>query len=272
MPLPSPSYVPHGRTRGQTGVWLPSAGAPTDHSAGAVDNGVAQRLQPDQSTRSSDQAERPPRNAHGGHVLKAETNATADERRDASLENEALARRARSVLPRGNSRATLYVPPAPPYAVRGEGAVVTDADGHRVIDCNNNYTSLIHGHAHPDVTRAAIEAAQAGSAFGLPTKSEIALAEILSTRFGRPLLWRFANSGSEAVMMAMRAARAFTGRELVVRFAGAYHGTYDQVVAADEPGVPHSARDATIVVPQGDEVALRESFQLHGERIVAVSD
>lgn len=110
------------------------------------------------------------------------------------------------MLPRGNSQATLYVPPAPPYAASGRGAVITDAEGHQVIDCNNNYTSLIHGHAHPQVLAAAMAAMEGGSAFGLPTEAEIGLAEVLSRRFGRPLQWRFANSGSEAVMMAMRAA------------------------------------------------------------------
>ena len=184
--------------------------------------------------------------------------------------NDELSRRAARVMPRGSSRATLYVPPAAPYAVRGEGAVVTDADGHQVIDVNNNYTSLVHGHAHPGVTAAAGNAAACGSAFGLPTEAEVALAEQLDARFGRDLRWRFANSGSEAVMMALRAARAFTGRELVVRLAGAYHGTYDQVVAPEEPGVPRPAREATVLVPQDDEAALHEAVQVHGERVAAV--
>lgn len=174
------------------------------------------------------------------------------------------------MLPRGNSRATLYVPPAPPYAVRGEGAFVTDADGQRLIDCNNNYTSLVHGHAHPSVVAAAVEAVRRGSAFGLPVEGEISLAELLTSRFGRPMQWRFANSGSEAVMMALRAVRAFTGRDLVVRIAGAYHGTYDQVVAPGEPGVPAEVRAATIVVPQDDEQAMADAFASHGERIAAV--
>ncbi len=186
-----------------------------------------------------------------------------------TAENERLAKRATQVLPRGNSRATLYVPPAPPYAVKGDGAVVVDADGHRVIDCNNNYTSLIHGHAHPSVTEAAVGAARHGSAFGLPTESEIALAEVLSGRFDRDLRWRFANSGSEAVMMAIRAARAFTGREVVVRLTGAYHGTYDQVVAPEEPGVPRPAREATVSVAQDDEAALRSAFRTGGGNIAA---
>lgn len=185
-------------------------------------------------------------------------------------DNDELRRRGERVLPRGNSRATLYVPPAPPYAVAGEGAVVTDADGHRLIDCNNNYTSLVHGHAQPQVVAAAVAAMQQGSAFGLPTEAEIALAELLTARFGRPMRWRFANSGSEAVMMAMRAARAFTGRDLVVRLDGAYHGTYDQVVGPAEPGVPDAVRAMTLSVPQGDADAVAHAFRSHGDRIAAV--
>jgi len=185
-------------------------------------------------------------------------------------DNETLARRAAAVLPRGNSRATIFVPPSPPYARRGEGAMITDADGRRVIDCNNNYTSLVHGHAHPAVVAAAVEAASHGSAFGLPTEQEIILAEQLNGRFDRPMRWRFANSGTEAVMMAVRAARAFTGRELVVRLRGAYHGTYDQLVGPGEPGVPQPAREATIVIQQDDEEALCAAFRSNGERIAAV--
>lgn len=184
--------------------------------------------------------------------------------------NDELRRRGALVLPRGNSRATLYVPPAPPYAATGEGAVVTDADGHRLVDCNNNYTSLIHGHAHPRVVAAAVAAMQQGSAFGLPTEAEIALAELLTGRFGRPMRWRFANSGSEAVMMALRAARAFTGRDLVVRVEGAYHGTYDQVVGPTEPGVPDGVRAMTISVPQDDGEAVARAFRAHGTSIAAV--
>ncbi len=181
-----------------------------------------------------------------------------------------LRRRGEQVLPRGNSRATLYVPPAAPYARAGAGAYVTDADGRRLLDCNNNYTSLVHGHAHPEVTAAAVSAIQSGTAFGLPTEAEIDLAELLTGRFGRSMRWRFANSGSEAVMMAVRAARAYTGRDLVVRLAGAYHGTYDQVVGSAEPGVPGEVRAMTIQVEPDDEEGLARAFGSHGERIAAV--
>lgn len=180
-----------------------------------------------------------------------------------------VADRARRVLPGGNTRSTLFVPPHPPYAVRGEGAVVTDHTGHQVIDCNNNYTSLIHGHARPEVLRAATEAAQSGTAFGLPTASEVSLAEHLRERTGIEQ-WRFCNSGSEAVLMLLRAARAHTGRDLVVRFEGSYHGTGDPVVSPDAPGVARSASESVLVLPQNDLEALRAAMRSHGERVAAV--
>ncbi len=184
--------------------------------------------------------------------------------------NEELRRRGARVLPRGNSRVSSYVSPAPPYAARGDGAIVTDVDGHRVIDCNNNGTALVHGHAHPRVIQAALDAMRQGTSFGLPSEAEIAFAELLTHRFGRTMQWRFANSGSEAVMMAVRAARAHTGRDLVVRIGGAYHGTYDQVVLPREPGVPEAVQQATLSVAQDDEAAMVEAFRVHAERIAAV--
>ncbi len=101
--------------------------------------------------------------------------------------HDELRRRGARVLPPGNSRVSLYVPPAPPYAVAGAGAVVTDAEGRRLIDCNNSYTSLVHGHARPEVVAAAVAAMQQGTALGLPTEAEIDLAEVLTRRFGRDL-------------------------------------------------------------------------------------
>ncbi|MGI6871970.1 aspartate aminotransferase family protein [Amycolatopsis sp. 3B14] len=174
--------------------------------------------------------------------------------------------RARRVLPGGNTRTTLFVPPHPPYAVRGEGAIVTDHTGHRVIDCNNNYTSLIHGHARPEVLEAAFEAARGGTAFGLPTASEVALAEHLRDRTGIEQ-WRFCNSGTEAVLMLLRAARAHTGRELIVRFEGSYHGTGDAVVS---PGAPGVVPGSVLVLPQNDLPALRAAMRNHGDRVAAV--
>jgi len=172
-------------------------------------------------------------------------------------------------MPGGNTRTTLFVAPSPPYAVRGEGCWVEDQTGHVTLDCNNNYTSLIHGHAHPTVVAAVCARAAAGTAFGIPTSSEIELAEHLAARTGIAQ-WRFGNSGTEAVMMAIRAARAYTGRDLVVRFNGSYHGTYDAVAAAGAPGVPAAVAATSLSLEQGDGAAFARCMQEHGRHVAAV--
>lgn len=177
--------------------------------------------------------------------------------------------RAVDVMPGGNTRSTLFVEPHPPYAVAGEGAFVVDSAGHRTIDCNNNYTALIHGHADPEILAAVSDAAAKGTAFGLPTSYEVDMAELLSARTGMQK-WRFCNSGTEAVMMLIRGARAHTGRDLVVRFDGSYHGTYDGVVSPGAPGVPAGVADASIVLPQGDVEALDAAMQALGDRVAVV--
>lgn len=188
---------------------------------------------------------------------------------DRATEEGGLYARASRVLPGGNTRTTLFVAPRPPYAVSGSGAYVIDADGHRTIDCNNNYTALIHGHADPDILAAAASAAGSGTAFGLPTRYEVEMAELLRDRTGMAR-WRFCNSGTEAVMMLIRAARAFTGRDIIVRFEGSYHGTYDGVVASDAPGVPVGVASTVMVLPQDDLEALESAMRVHGPRVAAV--
>lgn len=183
--------------------------------------------------------------------------------------SEALYDRAARVLPGGNTRSTLFVAPNPPYAVSGSGAVVVDSDGHRCLDFNNNYTALIHGHADPEVLAVTSRVAQSGTAFGLPTEHEIEMAELLRARSGFDH-WRFCNSGTEAVMMLIRAARAFTGRDLIIRFEGSYHGTYDGVVDPRALGVPSALAETFLVLPQGDEDALRAAMQQHGDRVAAI--
>jgi glutamate-1-semialdehyde 2,1-aminomutase len=140
-----------------------------------------------------------------------------------------LYERARKVMPGGNTRTTVYQSPHPPYAASGRGAVVVDADGQERYDYINNYTSLIHGHADPDINAAVIEQLQYGTAFAMPTEHEVALAELLVERIPSIEQVRFTNSGSEAVMMAVKAARAYTGRPKIVKFEGCYHGSYDFV-------------------------------------------
>jgi glutamate-1-semialdehyde 2,1-aminomutase len=133
------------------------------------------------------------------------------------------------VLPGGNSRTTVFMAPRPIYAAEGEGCWVVDVDGDRRLDLLNNYTSLIHGHAHPAVTEAATRRLARGASFPLPTPEEIDLAALIVERVPTVDRVRFTNSGSEAVMMAIKAARGFTGRPKIAKVEGAYHGSYDYV-------------------------------------------
>jgi glutamate-1-semialdehyde 2,1-aminomutase len=177
--------------------------------------------------------------------------------------------RARAALPGGNTRSTVFVPPDPPYAVRGEGCRVTDADGHTVIDLQANMSALVHGHGHPRVLEALVAGARELVSVGLPTESEVALAAHLVDRIAAVERVRFANSGTEAVMAALRLARAFTGRPAVLRFAGCYHGAYDGVLASPR-GVPPGLTADTVLVEYGDVAALEHAVAEHGERLAAV--
>lgn len=184
--------------------------------------------------------------------------------------HDALIAGAPQVLPGGNTRTTLFVPPHPPYAVAGEAFRLVDTAGHQVVDCNNNYTSLLHGHCHPAVTEAVRRTLTQASSVGLPTTGEVALAQELTRRFAHTDRWRFTNSGTEAVMMALRLARAATGRGRVLRFHGSYHGSSDQVVDPAAPGVAPGAAADTVVVPHEDEEAFRAAVREHGRDLAAV--
>ncbi len=173
-------------------------------------------------------------------------------------------------LPGGNSRTTVFVAPHPPYAVRGEGCRVFDADGREVLDLIGNYTALIHGHAHPAIVAAAVAAIKDGASLNLPTPYEIELAAELSRRVPAGERWRFTSSGTEAVMIALRLARAATGRDVVLRFDGCYHGSYDGALAPGARGVPRALADSIISIPVGDQHALMEALEGRGEELACV--
>jgi len=168
---------------------------------------------------------------------------------------------AQRVMPGGNSRTTVFMAPYPPYAASGEGCWITDVDGDRRLDCINNYTSLIHGHAHPRVLEAAERRMRRGTSFPLPTPEEIRLAALLVDRLPSVEQVRFTNSGTEAVMMAIKAARGFTGRPKIAKFEGAYHGSYDyaEVSLSSTPadwGSP--AAPASVAYSRGTPAAVLE--------------
>ena len=127
-------------------------------------------------------------------------------------------------MPGGNTRHSVALAPYPIYARSGSGCRITDVEGEERVDFLNNYTSLILGHAHPQVTEAVQRRAALGTAFTMPTPEEVELAELITGRVAYVEQIRFCNSGSEAVMLAIKAARAFTGRHKIAKFEGAYHG------------------------------------------------
>lgn len=141
--------------------------------------------------------------------------------------SEHFFKRGRRVFPTGITRVTVDHEPSPLYIARGEGAYLIDVDGNRLLDLNNNFTTLIHGHGFLPVADAVADLLHRGTCFSNPTEHEITLAELLIERIPAIEHIRFVNSGTEAVMFAIKAARAFTGRPGVARIEGAYHGAYD---------------------------------------------
>ena len=142
--------------------------------------------------------------------------------------NEAF-RRARNVFPDGTTRVTIERDPTPRYVSHGAGAYMFDADGRKFLDLNGNFTTLIHGHAFEPVVTALERQLRDGTCFANPTEKEIELATLICGRVPGIERIRFCNTGTEAVMFAIKAARAFTGRPAIAKIEGAYHGAYDWV-------------------------------------------
>jgi glutamate-1-semialdehyde 2,1-aminomutase len=202
--------------------------------------------------------------------------------------SKALHARALKVMPGGNSRTTTFFDPYPFYAARGEGARIWDVDGVERLDFNGNYTSLILGHASPEVVKAIQEAAALGASFPAPTEHEIRLAEILTQRIPSMESVRFANSGTEATLNAVRVARAFTGRQKIAKFEGAYHGTHDWVMVSVTPdlalagsrkrpkpvaasaGVPPAVLKHVVVLPWNDPDACEKILAREGDSLAAL--
>lgn len=178
------------------------------------------------------------------------------------------------LLPGGYGRSTYYTGQPSPYAVRGEGYRVWDDRGRELIDANNNFTSLIHGNAHPEITEAAIQALSSGASWGIPNLYEWELAELLVSRLPALDQVRFTNSGTEAVMSAIRIARASTGRERLLLTKGGYHGTSDVALVPGGPaytrGVPQGVIDDVTPIPLNDVDALRAAVEAAPDAYAAI--
>lgn len=205
-----------------------------------------------------------------------------------SSRSETLFARARKVMPGGVSRNTVLRRPHPFYVAKGEGCYVTDIEGVRRIDFANNMASLIHGHAHPAVVKAVTEQLQRGSAFTMATEVEVRFAEHMCNRSQSFEKIRFVNSGTEAVMGALKAARAFTGRSKIAKVEGAYHGLYDyaEVSQTANPsnwgdlnrpasvpvayGTPAGALNDVIIIPFNDVERAIAILDQHADELACV--
>ena len=198
--------------------------------------------------------------------------------------NTALFEAARAVIPGGVDspvRAFGSVGGTPRFIASASGAHVTDAEGHRYVDLVGSWGPALLGHAHPEVVAAVQAAAARGLSFGAPTESETLLAEEVRRRVPAAQRVRFVSTGTEATMTAVRLARGATGRDLVVKFAGCYHGHSDGLLAAagsglatgglpGSAGVPAAVAAQTIVLPYNDVAALEACFAERGAEIAAV--
>lgn len=192
--------------------------------------------------------------------------------------------RAGRLIPGGvNSpvRAFKAVGGAPLFIDHAQGAQIWDVDGNSYLDYVGSWGPLIHGHAHPVVVRAIREAASRGTSYGAPTLAEIELAELITTAMPSIEMVRLVNSGTEATMSAVRVARAFTGRDRIIKFDGCYHGHADMLLARagsgvatlglpDSAGVPAAAVEHTLIAPYNDVAAVERLFAHHAGEIAAI--
>jgi len=178
-------------------------------------------------------------------------------------------------------RAFKAVGGTPIFIDRADGAYITDADGRRYIDYVLSWGPMIMGHNHPEVREAVIRQAEKGLSYGAPTELEIELADTICAMMPNMDLVRMVSSGTEATMSAIRLARGYTGRDLIVKFEGCYHGHSDSLLikagsgaltlgVPSSPGVPAALAEHTMTLTYNDAAGLRQAFAEHGERIACL--
>lgn len=169
----------------------------------------------------------------------------------------------------------------PPFIVKGKGAYIFDADGNRYIDLVMSWGPLIVGHAHPQVVKAIAKTAELGTSFGAPTENEVRLAELVCKAYPSIEKVRLVNSGTEATMSALRVARGFTGRDIIIKFEGCYHGHSDGLLVKagsgaatfgvpSSPGVPSEFARLTLTAPYNDLDAVEKIAKEKGNKIAGI--
>src|SRR5918999_5952979 len=197
---------------------------------------------------------------------------------DATRESEQMYKRAHAVLSGGVASSYQLRDPWPIYLERGDGPRVWDVDGNEMYDFHNGFGSMVQGHAHPAIGRAVRERYEQGTHFAAPTEDAVVVGEELARRFRLPR-WRYTNSGSESTMDAIRIARAYTGRDTVMKIFGSYHGHHDGVMVSigveydkiGDPenlaslpygaGIPQAIVDLTVAVPFNDAGAMERRIE-----------
>jgi len=199
-----------------------------------------------------------------------------------------LSAEARRCFPGGDTRMSAHYAPYPLFIERAEGCRLYDADGHALVDFMNNFTSLIHGHAFAPVVDAVTEQLRRGSAYAAPTRSQVALAQLIRARVPSIEQLRFTSSGTEATQMTLRCARAATGRQKIMKMEGGYHGSYElaEVSLVPLPGrcgpleapnpvpvdasIPQSALDDVVICPYNEPELARALIDRHARELAAV--
>ena len=196
--------------------------------------------------------------------------------------SRALHERALQSLPGGESRTATWFAPYPTYIASGRGTTLTDVDGNELVDFTFNSTAVIHGHAHPDIVAAVQNRVAEGTAWNAPNAGQVELAEILCARVPGLDRVRFSASGTEANMQAIKAARAFTDRDLIIKMDQAYHGTYEGVEihkgesgwggdgAPVSRGVPRNAADNVLIAPFDDAEIVEWLLESNPGQVAAI--
>ncbi len=211
--------------------------------------------------------------------LKAGLEAVEQQFRETTPRSAQLFERALHALPGGNSRTTVYASPYPFYVDHGAGYSVVDVDGNARVDFINNYSSLILGHAHPNVVSAVQRQVPLGMSVAAPTVLEVELAEELKRRLPSIERLRFTNSGTEATLLALRAARAYTGRAKIAKFDVGYHGSHDYAAApgssapdaATTPdGIPMEVARTVVMLPYNDRAGVEKIISANHHELAAL--